>query len=346
MRPQAGERAAMSCFSEQSHELDGSSSRLGYGSGSMTQLCAAGVDIGRDYFDVGLAPSGRTFRAPNAPKGVEAVVARLKRAGVVKVVLESIGTYGARLVRALAQAGFEVGVVDPRRIKALRLAEGGRAKTDKLDAGLIARFALLMQDVARPVPSPEAFEIRALSTRRRQLVEMIAMEKTRLKQAIDPEIEHSCRSMIALLSGERAIVEERLNQRLEISADGEVKGSLLRSIPGIGPAVSMTLMADLPELGTLDRRAVASLAGLAPHPDHSGTRNGPGHIQGGRPCVRVALYMAALSAARSDPGFKAQYLAMRAAGKPAKVAIIAIARKLVVIANSILKERRPWSPNP
>ncbi len=151
----------------------------------MTQICAAGVDVSRDFFDVGLAPSGRVFRTANGQKGIEAVVSRLRREGASRVILESIGGYAARLVRALADAGFEVGVIDPKRIRALRIAEGKRAKTDALDARLIARFALIMQDAARPVPSPKAFEIRALSTRRRQLVEMIAMEKVRLKQTLD-----------------------------------------------------------------------------------------------------------------------------------------------------------------
>lgn len=305
--------------------------------------CAAGVDVGRDFFDVGLAPSGQVFRIVNGPKGVDAVVARLKRAGVARVVLESIGGYAARLVRALAEAGFDVGVIDPKRIRALRVAEGGRTKTDRLDARLIARFALVMQDAARPVPSAKTFEIRALSTRRRQLVEMIAMEKTRLKQTLDEAVAESCRTIIALLSQERETVEGLLQAELMSAADGARRSSLLQTIPGVGAAVSMTLLADLPELGALDRKAVASLAGLAPHPNQSGTRERAAHIGGGRPCVRAALYMAALSAARSDAGFRREYLAMRQAGKPAKVALVAIARKLVVVANQMLKTGQPWA---
>ena len=312
----------------------------------MTIACAAGVDVGRDFFDVGLAPSGRTFRVVNAPAGVGAVVDRLKRAGAGKVVLESIGGYGARLVRALAEAGFEVGVIDPKRIRALRIAEGKRAKTDRLDAGLIARFALIMQDAARPVPSPKAFEIRALSTRRRQLVEMAAMEKVRLGQTLDEAVAASCRAIIAFLAAERAKVEAQLLAELMASQGGPERSGLLQTIPGIGPAVSMTLLADLPELGALDRKAIASLAGLAPHPNQSGTRTGQAHIAGGRPCVRAALYMAAVSAVRSDNGFRREYLAMRAAKKPAKVALVAIARRIVVAANGMLKEQRPWQKHP
>jgi transposase len=308
----------------------------------MTHVCAAGVDVGRDYFDVGLAPSGRVFRTVNGRQGIETLVARLKREGAGKVVLESIGGYAGRLVRALAEAGFEVGVIDPKRIRALRIAEGRKAKTDRLDAKLIARFALIMQDATRPIPDAKAFEIRALSTRRRQLVEMAAMEKVRLKQTLDEAVADSCRQMIALLTEERARVEALLQAELMASAERAARASLLQTIPGIGPAISMTLLADLPELGGLDRKAVASLAGLAPHPNQSGTRTGQAHISGGRPCVRAALYMAAISATRSDNGFKREYLAMRQAGKPAKVALIAIARKIVVAANGMLKSAQPW----
>jgi len=309
----------------------------------MMTTCAAGVDVGRDWLDVAIAPDGRGFRVANAPSGVTAMIVRLKRAGVVRVVLESIGGYGMTLVRGLAQAGFEVGVVDPRRIKALRTAEGRRAKTDRLDAALIARFALLMIDTVRPAPSLAAYEVRALSTRRRQLVELAAVEKTRLKQALDPEIAQSCRDMIALLTAERGRIEARLRDRLNADPDTVRKTRLLQTIPGVGPAVAMTLLADLPELGNLDRRAVASLAGLAPHPNDSGVRNGAAHIGGGRPCVRAALYMAALTAARSDRGFKIEYAALRAAGKPAKVALVAIARKLVVVANTLIKTNQQWN---
>jgi transposase len=307
----------------------------------MTIVCAGGVDIGRDYLDVGLAPSGRTFKQANGPSGIEAVIERLRREGVSRVILESIGGYGARLVRALAEAGFEVGVVDPKRIRALRIAEGKKAKTDRLDAKLIARFALIMEDAARPVPSSKAFEIKALSTRRRQIVEMAAMEKTRLKQTLDEAVAISCRMIIDQLNQERGRIEAQMEEMLSEPVDQESR-QLLQTIPGVGPAVSLTLLADMPELGSLNRKSAASLAGLAPHADQSGARIGAARISGGRPCVRAALYMAAVSAARTDKGFRQEYLALRAAGKPAKVALIAVARRIVAAANSILKNRKPW----
>ena len=306
-------------------------------------MIAAGIDVGRDFLDVAIAPTGRSFRAPNVAPGIKVVVDRLKRAGVARVVLESIGAYGQRLIRALADAGFEVGVVDPKRIRALRLVEGKRAKSDRLDARLIARFALLMREAARPIPDAEALKLRALSTRRRQLVEMIAMEKTRLKQALDKEIVDSLKASLAALAAERARVDRQLEARAREKPDGERRRELLLSAPGIGPAIAITLLADLPELGTLNRKAIASLAGLAPQTDESGTRQGNAHIGGGRPCVRVALYLAALSAVRCDPALKARYQAMRAAGKPAKVALIAIARHLLTALNAMLAENRPWT---
>lgn len=304
--------------------------------------CAAGVDVGRDFLDVATAPQGRAFRAPNGAKGVDIIVARLRRERVERVVLESIGPYAARLVRALAQAGFAVGVVDPRRIKAWRAAEGRRAKTDRLDAQLIARFALAMRDAARPLASVETLEIRALSTRRRQIVEMAAMEKTRLKQALDDAIAASHRRTLAALAQERAAIEADLEARVR-EGGGDARLQLLQTAPGVGPAIAVTLLADMPELGTLDRRSAAALAGVAPFDNASGRRVGRASIQGGRSCVRAALYLAALTAARLERGYKRDYAAMRAAGKPAKVALIAIARKLIVALNGMIRDNKPWS---
>jgi transposase len=309
-----------------------------------TSACtsAAGVDVSRDHLDVGVAPSGEVWRTRNARPEIAALIARLKRRGVGYVVLEAIGPYGRQLMLALSAAGLGVGVADPRRIKAWRTAEGKRAKNDRLDAGLIARFALAMPQVVRPVPDKEALKLRAFSTRRRQLVEMIAMEKTRLKQAFDTEIAASHRRTIKELSAQRAHIEADIEARLS-AADAEAV-ALLESAPGVGRAVALTLLCDLPELGTLDRRAIASLAGVAPQISQSGASPGRASIAGGRPCVRNALYLAALSAARSQKGFKTQYLAMREQGKPAKVALIAIARKLLVTLNTMMRERREWRP--
>lgn len=303
----------------------------------MMAACAAGIDAGKVYLDVGIEPSGRRFRVKNAADGIERLVGRLQGAGVRRVILEAIGPYARAVVAALVSGGFEVGLVNPRRIKGFRNAEGKRAKTDRLDAGLIARFALRMSDTLRPLPTANQQALKGLATRRRQLVEIIAMEKTRLKQVADPLLVDSHRTMIALLAAERKRIEAEIASRLAADALLARRYAVLVSLPGFGPQVATTLITDLPELGSIDRRAIASLAGLAPHPTQSGTSPGRNQIAGGRPCVRTALYMAGLVACRCDQRFHAEYLAIRADGKPAKVAIIAIARKLLVLANTIVK---------
>lgn len=310
----------------------------------MTAKLAAGIDAGKTYLDIGIEPSRKHFRVINAVAGIEDAVARLQHAGVRKVVLEAIGPYAQPVVARLMARGFEVGLINPRRIKAFREAEGKRAKTDRLDARLIARFAMQMTDALRPVPTADQQALKALATRRRQLVEMIAMEKTRLKQVTDSLLCESHRTAIAALSTERARIEADIDARLAADVVSTRKKAILLSVPGFGPAITTTLITDLPELGTLDRRTIASLAGLAPHPAQSGTSIGRNQIGGGRPCVRTALYMAGLVASRCDPRHRAEYQAMRAEGKPAKVAIIAIARKLVVLANSLIKNNRLYEP--
>lgn len=310
----------------------------------MGMACAAGIDVGKSFFDVGLAPQGGSFRVPNAPSGIKVIVARLRRQQVHRVVLEAIGPYAAALVMALRSGGFEVGLVNPRRIKAFREAEGRRAKTDRLDSSLIARFALTMSDIVRPLPSADQLAAKALATRRRQIVEMIAMEKTRLKQAADPLIIESHRAAIAALTVERRKIELELERRVQADAGLVRRQEILRSIPGIGQQVAAVLITELPELGTTDRRAIASLAGLAPHPHQSGTAPGRHQIAGGRPCVRAALYMAGLVASRCHPRFRDDYQAARTDGKPAKVAIVAVARKLLVLANALVKHDRLYDP--
>ncbi len=310
----------------------------------MEAALAAGIDAGKQYLDIGIEPSRKHFRVTNAAAGIEDVVTRLRGAGVRKVVLEAIGPFAQAAVKRLVAEGFEVGLINPRRIKAFREAEGKRAKTDRLDARLIARFAMQMTDALRPVPSENQQALKALATRRRQLVEMIAMEKTRLKQVVEPCLCDSHRAAIAALSTERKRIEADIKSRLAADQIGLRKMEILISLPGFGPAITTTLITDLPELGTLDRRAIASLAGLAPHPSQSGTSIGRNQIGGGRPCVRTALYMAGLVASRSNPRFRAEYKAMRADGKPAKVAIIAVARKLLVLANSLLKHDQIYDP--
>lgn len=311
----------------------------------MTVELAAGVDVGKLWLDVAVEPLGRSFREANGEAGIARLVTHLQRAGARRVILEAIGPYGWPAVRGMQAAGLEVGLVNPRRIKAFRDAEGRRAKTDRLDAKLIARFALHMSEQLRPLPSAEQQQLRALATRRRQLVEMIAMEKTRLKQAEMDLLAQSHRRAIASLGEQRQAVEAEIAARLAADPALSRRYDILTSLPGVGPQTATALITDLPELGTADRRAIASLAGLAPHPNRSGLAPGRNQIAGGRPCVRAALYMAALSASRCHPRYKADYRQLRDQGKPAKVAIIAVARKLLVLANTLVRNDTPYDPD-
>jgi transposase len=307
--------------------------------GSVTM--AAGFDVGRDFLDVFVAPVNAYKRASNTQAGIAGLIGLLRKHGVTRVVIEAIGPYAARLVQALVEGRFAVAIVDPRRIKAWRVAQGGRAKTDKVDARLIAGFALAMPDVFRPLPEAQTLRLRGLSTRRRQITGMLAMEKTRLRQALDPLVADSHRQIIALLKAQREAVEAEMLACIE-KAGLAGRWRILTSAPGVGTAVALTLLADLPELGELDRRSIASLAGLAPHISQSGIDRGKAAISGGRPCVRTALYMAALVASRSNPQIRAEYKAMRAAGKPPKVALIAIARKHLLNLGAHLREGCTW----
>lgn len=316
----------------------------------MELMVAAGIDVGKAFLDLAIASRGdqvrnRSLQVPNTAGGIEKILRTLAGSTVKRVVLEAIGPYAANLVRLLVQAGYEVGLVNPKRIKAFREAEGKRAKTDRLDAQLIARFGLVMSDTLRPLPSEDQFAAKALASRRRQIVEMIAMEKTRLKQAVDPLVATSHRNAIKALSAERKAIEVELERRLTSDPVLAVKRECLMSLPGIAGQTSNVLLTELPELGTINRHSIAGLAGVAPHPDRSGLNPGRNAISGGRPCVRAALYMAALAAIRHDPRMKRDYQAMREQGKAAKVAIIAIARKLLVMANALVRDQQKYDPS-
>jgi transposase len=308
----------------------------------MTPLATAGIDVGQKYLDVGFSREGKPFRTLNAADGIADIVRRLASAGIRRVAMEAIGPYAQRLVQALSLAGFEVGVINPQRIRAFRQAEGRHAKTDKLDAGLIARFAEKMETHFHPAPDAEAVALKALATRRSQLIEMIAVEKKRLKQALEPFIVASLRQAIQLLSEDCKAVEGELLQRLAADPGRTRMMERLVSIPGIGTRIASILVTDLPELGQRDRKVIASLAGLAPHINQSGNAPPRAAISGGRPCVRAALYMAALVAIRHDPQQKETYRRLKADGKPSKVAIIAVARKMLTIANAMVKEGREY----
>jgi transposase len=309
------------------------------------QLCVAGIDVSKTRLDVFVLPQRTALAFGNEGRGIAALRRQLQRRGVRRVVLEATGGLEYPAARALSDAGLEVARVTPGRVRGYRRFLGRIAKTDALDAELIARFAQAMPDAnIRPIPSEQAEALRSLSARRRQLVDLLVQEKTRLKMTRDRFVLQSLQTTIAMLTAERARIEAAIAAAIARDEAIRAKHALLRSIPGIGPVVASVFITDLAELGTLNRHQVASLAGLAPHPQRSGTSQKGDHIGGGRSCVRLAAYMAAITAIRCNPVFKHAYARMIDAGKPRKLAIVAIARKIVVLANAVIKANAPYTP--
>jgi transposase len=301
-----------------------------------------GLDVSKDRLD-GATRAGATFAEANDPDGHAALVARLKPLGAALVVLEATGGLELPVAAALAAAGIPAAVVNPRQVRDFAKATGRLAKSDALDAAVLAHFAEAVRPPVRPLPPAELRALEALLGRRRQLLEMLTMERNRLGGCADRRVLGDLRAHVAWLQRRLGRADEELAAAVKASALWRAKDDLLRGIPGIGPVASLTLLAGLPELGTVTGRQAAALAGLAPFDDDSGRRRGHRRVAGGRAEVRSVLYMAALSARRHNPVLKALADRLRAAGKPAKVVLVAVARKLVVIANAILRSGRGWS---
>jgi transposase len=301
-----------------------------------------GIDVAKDRLDVHVLPQAERFAVPNDPRGVADLLARLQPLGPALIVLEATGGLEHPAAAALAAAGLPVAVVNPRHARDFAKATGRLAKTDALDAGDLALFAQRVRPEPRPLPAEAAREFDALLQRRRQLLEMRVAEQNRLGAAA--KVRASLQAHIDWLSRQLAKVDQELAAAVQASPVWRAKDELLQSIKGIGPAVSRTLLAALPELGELTRQQVAALAGLAPLNRDSGRRQGVRSIGGGRPEVRSRLYMAALSAARFNPALRAFSDRLRRAGKAVKVRLVAVARKLLTIANAVLRDGRPWDP--
>jgi transposase len=301
----------------------------------------AGIDVSKDHLDAHVRPDGTAFRAAADEAGDAAVVARLAAAGPALIVLEATGGYEAPVAAALAAAGLPVAVVNPRQARRFAEATGRLAKTDRLDAAALARFAEAVRPEPRPLADADTQAPAALVARRRQLIEMRTAEQNRLPLAA-PAVARSIRDHIAWLDRQIEGVGRELGAAVEASPVWRAKDDLLRGVPGIGPVVSRTLLAELPELGALSGRRIAALAGVAPVARESGRWSGARSIAGGRAAVRSALYMAGLSAVRYNPAIRAFYRRLRAAGQAAKVAQVAAMRKLLVTLNAMLRDGRPW----
>jgi transposase len=303
-----------------------------------------GIDVAKDRLDVHLRPSDEAFALRRDGAGLEALVERLVALRPALVVLEATGGFEVAVAGALAAAGLPLVVANPRQIRDFARATGRLAKTDRLDAEAIARFAEAVQPAPRPVPSAAARALGELVVRRRQLVEMITSEGQRRRQLRDPRLGRRLEAHLTWLQNELAALETDLDDAVRGTPAWRAAEDLLASVPGIGKTSARTLIAELPELGTLDRRKIAALVGVAPINRDSGTFRGRRMVMGGRASVRTALYMPTLTAIRHNPALQAFYRRLIGRGRPAKVAITACMRKLLVILNAILRDHRPWQP--
>jgi transposase len=304
-----------------------------------------GIDVSKARLAVHVLPGGAAFTVANDPGGLADLVPRLTALAPAAVVLEATGGLEAAAVAALAGAGLPVSAVNPRQARDFAKGFGLLAKTDAVDAAALALFAEKVRPRPRPLPDEQAQAFTALLVRRRQLLEMRVAEQNRLGAARTPAVRRNVRAHIDWLTGQLDRLEAELAAAVRASPVWRAKEDLLRGVPGVGPTVARTLLAELPELGTLSGKRVAALAGLAPFARDSGPRRGRRCVGGGRAGVRCALYRASLSAARYNPPLRAFYRRLRAAGKLAKVALVAVARKLLVILNAMLRDHHPWSPD-
>jgi len=302
-----------------------------------------GIDVSKAQLDIALRPEGR-FAASNDDAGFAQVIERLRAVPSALVVLEATGGLELPLTGALAAAGVPVVVVNPRHVRDFAKATGKLAKTDALDAQMLAYFAEVMRPGARPLPDEQTQMLAAILIRRRQLVEMLTAEKNRLASARKP-VRKSLRAHIAWLERELSHTDSDLAHVIRESPVWREKEELLQSTPGVGPVVTTTLLANLPELGTLTAKQIAALVGVAPFNRDSGTLRGKRTVWGGRAQVRAVLYMGTLVATRFNPVIHAFYHRLCAAGKAKKVALTACMRKLLIILNAMLKHRTPWRPD-
>ncbi|AQZ50065.1 IS110 family transposase [Martelella mediterranea] len=301
-----------------------------------------GIDVSRDRLDVAANTSSMApFHVPRDHDGLEDLIARLKPLGAARIAIEATGGFETVVAAALASAGLPVVIVNPAQVRAFAQALGKRAKTDPIDAAVIARFAEATRPALRPLPDAETQALGDLVARRRQIIAMIGAENQRLKRS-SQRTAKSINRLLKALQKELTDIDQDIDDSIRRSPHWRAKVELMKSVPGIGDQIARTLIAELPELGTLDRRQIAALVGLAPWTRQSGQWRGRSFIGGGRAGVRTALYMGALVAAHHNPSLRAFRDRLVAHGKPKLVAIIAVARKLITILNAILRDNHPW----
>ena len=309
-------------------------------------VIVVGIDVSKDKLDVAFRPGGEGFVVERNAVGIEALIERLRLLSLRAVALEATGGFETVVAASLAAAGLPVAVVNPAQVRSFAQALGQRAKTDPIDAAVIAHFAEAAKLEIRPLPDEATRLLSDMVARRRQIVEMIVAEGQRKRRMSDRRVLKSIERLLAALQKELSDIDAQIDDNVRSSPIWRQKQELLTSVPGVGPQIARVLIADLPELGQIDRSQIAALAGLAPWTRQSGQWKGKSFIGGGRTVVRAALYVGALVASRHNPVLKAVYQRLLAAGKPKNVALIAVARRLLTILNAILRDGKRWTPEP
>lgn len=309
-----------------------------------------GIDVSKEHLDWAAHDGSGSGRVTNDEPGLADLIARLQALRPERVVLEATGGLEVAVVAALSVAEMPVAVVNPRQVRDFARATGRLAKTDRIDAICIALFAAAVKPALTPMPEAETLELELLLSRRRQMMTMLVAEKNRLSGLTGPRrvtrVVTSIERIIKALTRELDRIDDELKTKIQQSELWRAKDKLLQSVPGVGPGTARALLADLPELGALERKQLAALVGVAPFNRDSGKVRGRRAIWGGRAAVRSALYMAALTARRCNPVIRPFYERLKAAGKPTKVALTACMHKLLTILNAMVKANRTWAPNP
>ena len=301
-----------------------------------------GVDVSKQTLDIAVRPGGESWSEQNSQVGIKALTRRLKKLAAERIVLEATGGYEHELALQLSKAELPVAVVNPRQVRDFARAVGKLAKTDPIDAKILSHFAEAVKPPCRPVKDPRLDELDQLVARHRQLVEMIVAERNR-RMSLRGSAQNDIDVTIRFLQGRLKQVDGRLSTLIENDPDWNRRAALLNSVPGVGPVLISSLIAELPELGTINRKQVASLVGVAPFNNDSGKSRGRRHIWGGRAHLRALLYMSVIAGLRFNPTIRDFYKHLRQAGKPAKVALVACMRKLLTQLNAMARASQTWN---
>ena len=310
----------------------------------MSATCFVGIDVSKERLDVCFRPGNLHHSYAYDETGLKELLSELKQSNPALIVVEATGGYEVRVSAAIATGGLPIANVNPRQIRDFARATGELAKTDKLDARILALFAERVQPPIRPLPDDDARDLEAHLQRRRQVMEMLIAEKQRLSMA-RPAIEKTIKAHIKYLQRQLSDIDDDLGKAIEKSPVWQAKDRILRSAKGVGDVLSRTLLAELPELGQLNRKQIAKLVGVAPLAKDSGKSFGKRQVHGGRAHIRSILYMATLSAIKSNPVIRAYYQHLVSQGKPGKLAVVACMRKLLITLNAMLRTQQEWAPN-